>query len=51
MSTEDELKKAYDETLIVKESALDLLGHFSTAAAILAGFFLTAAVFLVSVNV
>lgn len=50
MLSEDDRKKAYDEGLIVKESALDLLGHFSTAAAILAGFFLTAAIFLVSVN-
>ncbi|MHA1932461.1 MAG: hypothetical protein ACW96X_07970, partial [Promethearchaeota archaeon] len=50
MSTNDEIKRAYDEGLIVKESALDLLGHYSTAAAILAGFFLTAAIFLVSVN-
>ncbi|NHJ01746.1 MAG: hypothetical protein EAX86_06355 [Candidatus Heimdallarchaeota archaeon] len=51
MSSEDQLKRDYDQTLLVKESALDLLGHFSTAAAILAGFFLTAAIFLVSVNV
>jgi len=43
-------KEQQDQILLVKESALDLLGHFSTAAAILAGFFLTAAVFLVSVN-
>ncbi len=50
MISDDDRKKAYDEGLIVKESALDLLGHFSTAAAILAGFFLTAAIFLVSVN-
>lgn len=50
LSSNDEIKRAYDEALIVKESALDLLGHFSTAAAILAGFFLTAAIFLVSVN-
>ena len=51
MLSDDDRKKAYDEDLIVKESPLDLLGHFSTAAAILAGFFLTAAIFLVSVNV
>ena len=51
MSAEETLKRDYDQTLLVKESALDLLGHFSTAAAILAGFFLTAAIFLVSVNV
>ncbi len=51
MSAEEQLKRDYDQTLLVKESALDLLGHFSTAAAILAGFFLTAAIFLVSVNV
>ena len=50
MLSDDDRKRAYDEGLIVKESALDLLGHFSTAAAILAGFFLTAAIFLVSVN-
>ncbi len=50
MESEEDRKRAYDERLIVKESALDLLGHFSTAAAILAGFFLTAAIFLVSVN-
>ena len=43
-------KEQQDQILLVKESALDLLGHFSTAAAILAGFFLTTAVFLVSVN-
>ncbi len=36
--------------LLMEESALDLLGHFSTAAAILAGFFLATAVFLVSIN-
>ena len=51
MSSEEQIKRDYDQTLLLKESALDLLGHFSTAAAILAGFFLTASIFLVSVNV